>query len=81
MKIYIAICYDRHCDDEISAFVKLADAKAECRNFMYSYGRKYGQWEEKKDLTAKGWEYLLEFPEIDELPCAYVRSVELEQMK
>ena len=80
MKIYIAICYDRHVDDDLSAFVKLADAKAKCRNFMFQHKYKhYGKWGEDEDFEYRDdWVYDVEFLEWEEAPQASVRVVELK---
>jgi len=79
MKIYIAICYDRHVDDEYQAFTDLEDAKAACVEFMDEYSR-YGKWVENADFTyTDEWLYYLVFVEWEDIdvPHAYVRSVEL----
>lgn len=34
MKLYIAICVDRHQDDEVEVFVKKSKAISYCKKFM-----------------------------------------------
>jgi hypothetical protein len=71
-KVYVAVCYDRHVDDEITVHETLASAKTKCQAFMSDaeYIRRYGNWREE-DVAC---EYFIGF-DFDEAPHARVELV------
>jgi hypothetical protein len=80
MKVYIAVCEDRHVDDEISVFATLCAAKQHANDFMDSYADQYDALEvtyHKLDADGNGWvcDYRTE---CDEGPKARVEVAELQ---
>ena len=60
MKIYIAICCDRHHDEDIEVFVRSMDAILYAKDFV---PEGYDILEQKltREMTAAGWIYLANY--------------------
>ena len=62
MDVYIAICYDRHVDDTITAHSTKNSAIEACNIFMsYEGYAHYGEWDRECSIEDDRWVYALRF--------------------
>lgn len=80
MKIYVAICYDRHVNDEITVHTTLFSAINKCKEFMNypKYLTRYGDWHRERGLEDDKRLYYIYF-EFPESPTARVEVTELQE--
>lgn len=73
MKVFVAICCDRHCDDGITVHSTRAGADRQIEDFKASYvGSK---WNERAYGRSQGWVRYVE--SYDDGPRARIQEVEL----
>ena len=80
MKVYVAICYDRHIDDGITVHANLESAITECQRFMgFEHYAHYGEWERERDLEGDNWLYCIAYSAGSDFPTARVEKTTLKE--
>lgn len=75
MKVFVAICRDRHCDDAITVHATREGADRQIEEFMAIYDPIDHQWTERDYGRSVGWVRYVE--SYDDGPRAHIREVDL----
>jgi len=74
MKIFLAVCWDRHVDDDYAAFTKLSDAIEWCQEGERDYNESRAY--EFRQSEVQGWNYFSDSG--DDCPSFHVEEIELD---
>ena len=77
MKIYIAICHDRHVDDDIKVHRTLAKARKYVESWIKSYRKDRYKWTREDDDTPDNWVCTWD-SDSDDGPYARIEEAELK---